>query len=363
MQVHSSSVSPAVAMSAKRPHSKPPNPTQGPPLSDTEAKLTCANVRSLLASLRVVEDPLVASWLLSNARHTFHHNAAIPPRAFDTSVAVNAQQRVNAQGFPQDTPSACADGDAQAGKDLLLVPVTVVGTKLLGYSFGGASENTFDLDVCPYGCPSNAFLPHHVGRFCFDVRYNDLLIVAHHITTRCTGVISIRGGTQRERSLYIIPPGQYDKTHLPQRVLSMTNGVETRISSNPKYQFAVGAQGSGEWKWVIEALARLERMLKGRFTCTNMRRDDMHEQSGEVMNRRTGSMEADFDVKDAVGMRVFREMATRAYYSYMSAVSRANAAVNLSVASSTSAPSGEPSSSSGPSSDANQPHSGRTWYG
>lgn len=350
-------------MSAKRPHANLSNAAQKPPLSDTEAKLTCANVRSLIASFRVVEDPLVASWLLANARHTFHHNAAIPSRAFDNSIAVNAQQRVNAQGFPKDTPSCCPDDAAQAGKDLLLVPVRVVGTKLLGYSFGGASENTSDRDVCPYGCPSNAFLPHYVGRFCFDVRYNDLLIVAHHIAARCTGVISIRGGTQRERSLYVIPPGQYDKTRLPQCVLSLTNGVETRVNSNPKYQFAVGAQGTGEWRWVIEALARLERMLKGRFTCANMRRDDMDGQSGEVMNRRTGTMEADFDVKDAVGMRVFREMATRAYYSYMSAVSRANTVMNLSAASSTSAPSGEASSSSDPTSDPNHPFFGFQQHG
>lgn len=311
-------------------------------LPDTEAKLTCANKRRLFQSFRMANDSRwVADWLLTQPASPFHHHTSIPADAFDNALAIRATHRVvSPDGCPMSSSSASTpvSGLISPGHDLLLVPVAHSSGRLIGYSFGGleaAPVNNTTVD-CSYDSRTTPFFPHFVGRFAFDASANDLLIVVNRMNALVTGIISIKrgDGRVRERTNFAVMNGSYRYKALPARIARMTTMSERRLASIPKYQFSSTSTGSssesntgrrrGEVKTDMETLradlAKLERLVKGKFFSPKACRDQMCVDSGELTVRETAQIEANFDVKDAVGMQVFRDTAGRAYYSYMSAI-------------------------------------------
>lgn len=331
-------------MSGKKP-SKPraPSPLELT-LPETEFKLTCANKRRLFHSFRMAnESRWVADWLLTHPTHPFHHHTSIPTDAFDNALAIRATHRLVSPETcgASSSASAPAAGPISPGHDLLLVPVAHSSGRLIGYSFGGLEAAQNGTMSCTYDARTTPFFPHFVGRFAFDGSTNDLLIVANRVNDLATGIISIKrgDGRVRERSNYGVQNGSYGYKMLPARIAQMTATSERRLASIPKYQFSSssGSGGGGENgrrrgevktdNATLRAdLAKLERLVKGKFFSPKMTRDQMDVNSGELTVRETAQVEASFDVKDAVGMQVFRDTAGRAYYSYMSAVSAQRAA-------------------------------------
>lgn len=179
-----------------------------------------------------------------------------------------------------------------------------------------------------------------MGRFAFDGTTNDLLIVVNRMNEHATGIMSIKrgDGRTRERACFAVMNGCYGYKALPARIARLTAMSERRLASIPKYQFAAAASGAtsesarrrGEVRTDMETLrgdlAKLERVVKGKFYSPKALRDQMDVESGELTVRETAQIEANFDVMDAVEMQVFRDTAGRAYYSYMSTVASQRAA-------------------------------------
>lgn len=308
-----------------------------PHLPETEAVLRCESKRRLFRALKQCQTRFIADWLLQNAHHHFHHNVPIPNHAFDNALAVRAIQKPVYSDPGNACSSSMADEQAQKfneGKDMFLVPVGFRGGKLVGYTFGGLMQPAQNAPACPYGGPTNPFFPHFVGRFSFDVNTDELLVVVNGHPPNLTCILHIirTGACERERSQFVVPKQQYAYKKLPGKIMSLVAGTERSLASNPKYQHSVTTDVtklstpafSSDMNVLTSALAKLERFLKGNFYSPKIRRDDMDDASGEVMNRMTMQTETSFDVKDAVGMNVCRDMAVRVYYSYMSALTRGN---------------------------------------
>lgn len=280
-------------------------------LPSTEAQLRCANKRRLFRAFKQTDTRFTADWLLNHPSHTFHHRPSIPSTAFDHAIGICATQST----IPPSTGPAT---------DLLLVPVALHQGRLLGYSFGGLLQPPSG-QVCPYGGQSHPLFPHYVGRFSYDIAAGDFLAFVHGISRHVTGVIHLRRDDEnRERSMFVVPAGDYAYQRLPGKLLSLTTGSERRKSSTPKYQFTVGGAtrgGSTDDRAMNDALAKMERLFKGDFCCPKLRRDDMDPTSGEVLCRVTISADSHFDVMGGVSQQRSKEQAMRTYYSYMSRVS------------------------------------------
>lgn len=323
-------------------------PAMEPTLPETEAMLRCENKRRLLRSFRMAtESRWIADWLLTHPTNPFHHHTSIPPDAFDNALAIRAGHRlVNPDPCGNAEPcgsslGAPAAGPVSAGHDLLLVPVAHSSGRLIGYSFGGLQQTAQQgSDACGYDSRTTPFFPHFVGRFAFDGTTNDLLIVVNRMNEYMTGIMSIKrgDGRTRERACFSVVNGSYGYKALPAKIAGMTTMSERRLASIPKYQFASsGGSGSGEsgrrrgevktdMGTLRADLAKLERVVKGKFFAPKALRDQMDVDSGELTVRESAQIEGTFDVKDAVGMQVFRDTAGRAYYSYMSSVASQRAA-------------------------------------
>lgn len=293
-----------------------------PYLPLTEAVLRCHSKRRLFRALRQADSKPVAEWLFADARKPFHPTSDLSSTSFEHSLAITGLHRVTP---PSSTTSISGRNGVRPGSDLLFVPASVSGKSMLGYSFGGVARPSDMLETCPVGDGAEAFVPHAVGRFAFDGSTGDLVLVIHGMKHGVTVIMHVRGttkGSERERNTFVVPGGLYGHRRLPGRVLVNVQSSERRMESLPRFQFVVGMGGGGQMR---DGLAILERVMKGRFLCPKMVRDDFDDKSGEVLMRSVKKVEAEFDARDAVGMQVLRDQAMRMYFSYMSALSRAAA--------------------------------------
>lgn len=280
----------------------------------------------------------VADWLFTHPTHPFHHHTSVPADAFDNSLGIRGIHLTqhgegSTSGGLWDSKSSVS-----AGNDILLVGVAHSAGVLIGYSFGGlaygeSSGAGSSTGACGTDVRALAMFPHFVGRFAFHVKNNQLLVVVNHLNEDVTGIINVTGGDgrERERTMYAVPIEKYGHTQLPTVIASIAIFSERRLASVPKYQFATGAEverSEGErgsvWtdmETIRADLAKVERLVKGKFFSPKVIIDNMELRTGELMKRMTAQTEARFDVMDAVGMRIFRDTAMKSYYSYMASVS------------------------------------------
>lgn len=225
-----------------------------------------------------------------------------------------------------------------AGNDVLLVGVAHSGGNLIGYSFGGLGHRETkgaggsSGEGCNFDGKGLPMFPHFVGRFAFDAGKNELLVVVNQLNDYVTGIVNVKrgDGRVRERTMYAVANGNYGYKKLPIKVGRISIFSERRLAAIPKYQFAAGGESSaGEERrgsvrtdmgTITADLAKIERLVKGKFFSPKMIMDHMDMESGELTKRATAEVEAKFDVMDAVGMQVFRDTAMRSYYSYMASV-------------------------------------------
>lgn len=317
-------------------------------LPDTEEQLTCANKRLLYHSLHIArESRWVAEWLFTHPTQPFHEHTSIPADAFDNALAIRASHTL-LPSSPTHAPAAA--GPVVPGHDLLLVPVAHSSGRLIGYSFGGLDGVDAGSMSCGHDARRMAWFPHFVGRFAFDGVSDELVIVANRVNDVATGIMSVRRKEKRgrERCSFLVLNGAYGFRALPGNIAQVTQMAERRLASISKYQFAAGEPGGEEgggsaggtqrkkgvrtdMDTLRADLGKLERLVKGKFYAEQMIRDQMDPENGELIVRETGKLEATFDVKDAVGMQVFRDTAGRAYYSHMSAVASRRAAMRAGV--------------------------------
>lgn len=328
---------PPLPMSDKNPPPPfPHTPAMDPALPETEARLRCANKRRLFRDLRMpTESRWVADWLFTHATHPFHHHTSVPATMFDHALAIRGTHVLHHNGQPCD--SAVRPPGIQPGRDLLLVGVAYSGGKLIGYTFGGVEQGEAAggaAQMCeggPFNARDTAWVPHFVGRFAFDGAKQELLMVVNRANEQVTAIVSMKrgDGRVRERSVYAVMNGSYGFRRLPGRLAGMATFAERRLAAIAKYQFAVGGRetggGSGvggrgtvstDLRVLCGELAKVERLVKGRFFSPRLCMDSMDVESGELMRRETAQVEGRFDVMDAVVMRVFRDRAMRAYYTY-----------------------------------------------
>lgn len=307
-------------------------------LPESEKELMCVNKLSLFRALRTARDSRwVADWLFTHTDHPFHHHTTIPADAFDNALAIRGTQVL--RGAP-DCGVAPAAAPVVPGNDVLFVPVAHAAGRLIGYTFGGLDAEQAGTLSCGHDTRILPFFPHFVGRFAFDGVDNELLVVVNEMNDSATGVMSIRRSKElvRERSSFAVMNGSYKYKALPADIAQATRLAERRLASTPKYQFASGGGGgddSGRRRRTVRTdmetlrgdLAKLERLVKGKFYAPQMVKDQMDPQGGELLVRQTGQVDSGFDVKDAVGIRMFRDTAGRAYYSYMASIASRRAAV------------------------------------
>lgn len=234
----------------------------------------------------------------------------------------------------------------------MFVPVTIVGgQRLVGYTFGaGIAPEVSDLP-CAFGKAGSVFLPHAVGRFSYDYNSRDLLIVAHGLSYGATGIMHIRHGGEddtlddhhrlpgggsygldgpgaRQRTWYIVPGASYGHRRLPGRVLGMLHIPESNLPSVPTYQFEPPPSRSDEKLSVHDYMASLERLVKGRYKSDKACKDEMDKKSGQVINRITFNADTEFDIDSAIAVNVFKDLAVRNFYSFMSTASNMTSVPN-----------------------------------
>lgn len=324
--------------------------SEEPYLPLSESRLRCASKRRLYRSFRQAhKNKAVTEWLFHESNQPFHKLPVVSPSCFENALGLHVEQSI--EGIYNELPSKFGSGNSsnakgssssalpvEPGKDMLFVPVMQTQGKLMGYTFGGLGSDGISGHPCPFGSVTNFIFPHYVGRFVFDPALGDLLFVSHGAgKPRACGIGNIRVGERRgtrERSMFIVPRNQYSHDKLPARIFAMVTAEETRVSSLPKYQFAINVSSSGAGSSSGESrrsnennidelkplLAHLERLLKGDVRSERICRDDFTFDTGEVANRRTGKLKAEFDVIDAIKMQVFKDSVIRNYYSYMASV-------------------------------------------
>lgn len=301
----------------------------------TEERLRNANKNLLKSALQQPRrSRFSATWLFSNHTHTFHQSEIVHPSVFDNCLAIRS-------GFTRllQTSSSSSSGVSGIqhgeGQNLFLLPVQYSKGFLVGYSFGGLTECQTRDDEKPYRLRVKTFLPHFIGRFSYNVTDNDLLIIVHGITQEMSGIWRVKQGRGYDRawSTILIPNNSYSYSNLPGSVLSIISGKEQKLDSLPRYQFSVVGMMSGtsgdscnetvtdSMDTLVQGLARLERMLKGKYYCSKLIKDEMDHDNGEILNRCTLQVESEYDSRGAAGCRVFKEIAVQKYYSYMSRVS------------------------------------------
>lgn len=307
-----------------------------PHLLDPEAVLRCHAKRQLYHSIKQAASGLIASWLFESPSQMFHARPLLTPSSFSNAVGVSSFVRIicgdtDQAAIHSGNPTVCKQPEqnklpVNPGKDLLLVPVGLMDGQLIGYSFGGVGSAVETIRAsCPFGGETNGFFPHAVGRFSYDPRLNDLLIVTHCLAKGRTGIWSVRSDPDslqtRDRALFIVPGGQYGYRRLPGRIFSMIQVPELRCKDTvSRFQFSVadGNKIGGSYD-VQGLLGRLERLVKGHFFSEKLCRDNMDEKDGQVLSRHTVKAETEFDAMDAVRLQVFKDVAVRLYYSYMAA--------------------------------------------
>ncbi|CDF34312.1 unnamed protein product [Chondrus crispus] len=133
---------------------------------------------------------------------------------------------------------------------MLLVPVLNVADTTLGYAFlkgvTGASMPTAAGDT-----PDAP--PHFIaGRFSFDARRRDFLMVVNSMSPHVTGLMSIRmrdDHRARDRCFFAIPKADYGPGNLPGRALSvqcqvdyLVDGDDSDIPATPPYEYDPNAE-------------------------------------------------------------------------------------------------------------------------
>lgn len=298
-----------------------------------------------------IESRWIADWLFTHPTHPFHHHTSIPADAFDNSLAIRGLHLMHQEEGSSSGGIKDGSRGVSTGNDILLVGIAHSGGNLIGYSFGGLVHKDAkgegggggeeeggggggsSREGCGFDAREPPMFPHFVGRFAFDVERNDLLIVVNQLNDYATGIVSVKrgDGRVRERTLYAVANGNYGYKKLPIKMAKISIFSERRLAAIPKYQFATGGESSKsderrgsvrtDMKTITADLAKIERLVKGKFFSPKMIMDHMEMDSGELTKRVTAQVEARFDVMDAVGMQVFRDTAMRSYYSYMSSVS------------------------------------------
>lgn len=334
-----------------------------PSLSDTDAVLRCHAKRRLYRAFRQAGSRVISEWLFANPQQPFHMNVGLPPPSFRDVIAVRAvdvTSTADSTGVTEDnafrntTSSPQSQAEPQKhvipGRDLLFVPVYMEGGRVLGYTFGAgvvnddvaataATTKATSKSHCPFDLRRAAFPPHAVGRFTFDAALHDLLMVAPDAPDCSMSIMHFRCGRDgerpvpnagaesnvqndqaRERTWFIVPFANYGYRQLPGRVINMQYIPEHRMPSQPRYQFPSPPPNTPPAS-LRDAMAALERFVKGGFASENSTNDEMDRNTGQVLNRITFSTVYDFDVENAVAVNVFKDFAVRKYYSYMSSVS------------------------------------------
>lgn len=314
-----------------------------PQLPETEAVLRCHSKRRLYRAVKQASSHTVANWLFESPSQMFHPHQLLTRSSFSNAIGISSVTRVTSNiasnGIShivdptKPKPPTQRTSPIRPGKDLLLIPVAIIDSKLIGYTFGGVGSAVETIRAsCAFGEDMNTFFPHTVGRFSYDSIENDLLMVTHCLAQGATGIWNVRADTNhpetRERVLFIVPGGPYKFRRMPGRILSMIQIPELRCPDTvSRYQFSVSDRNRVDGVHdVQDVLGKLERLIKGHFFSEKMCRDDMDEKDGQVLSRITTRAEIEFDAMDAIRLQIFKDIAVRLYYSYMAAAAAAAAA-------------------------------------
>lgn len=302
-------------------------------LPDAEEHLQCHAKRHLFSCFEQAGVRELAEWLFSNPKQAFHHDAPLTHSSFADAIGIRASKVVPSLESAMLRPR----GAVVPGHDLLLVPVRKAGSRIIGYAFGGIEcieDETYS--SCVMAEKGIFFLPHAVSRFTYDVHRRDLLIVMHGLQQGMCALMHVRGVAddaaliQRHFTWMALEGGCYGFHKLPGRIFAMVTAPERAVDGFlAKYQFATpaltedGRDGgtSVHAMSLQQGMAALERFLKGRFASDKFCKDDMDPDVG-LMSRSTIKAEEELDGKDAVTLRIFKDMAIRMYYSYMSKVAQ-----------------------------------------
>ncbi|PXF47604.1 hypothetical protein BWQ96_02583 [Gracilariopsis chorda] len=139
----------------------------------------------------------VAEWLFSDPDAKFHGNIALPLSTFDKGYAVSVMHI-----FQHATHSR------HLASNLLLLPVASIGSVTVGYTV--SQGRTGQLNT---------------GRYAFDSRVDEVVLVLHSYTPQATALMAIAPGSDDAyQYLVLCPNGHYSFNNLPNQAISVQVG-------------------------------------------------------------------------------------------------------------------------------------------
>lgn len=196
--------------------------------------------KELLIALRMPHQlPWVADWLFRHHTDPFHKQSMLAPEAFDNSLALHMHQDICTPGTqcrqtpaPPNPPKAERISDTgfvvTKDIDLLIVPVAALDGITVGYTFlNGVQEATVGKYSAWHAGPQQK---HNFisGRFAFDEKRKDYIMVVNGMSPHMTGIVSLRwrDNNARDNAFFAIPKADYGPNNLPSRVLSVQCNVD-----------------------------------------------------------------------------------------------------------------------------------------
>lgn len=208
------------------------------------------------ALLMAYEDGSAADWLFKNSASSFHVTpSTLSPESFDNALAIHLHDEISTadtcpsrqRGMPFIPTAYVYPATAESlqhmivSKDLylLLIPVAKLGDLSVGYVFirgfglttlqKSVRASSFGEEIKNYGDGKKPYLIS--GRFCFHHRKHDLLTVMNGMAGQMVGIVSYRSisKTERERSFFTVPKGDYGANEMPSRVLSSQCNIDYKL--------------------------------------------------------------------------------------------------------------------------------------
>lgn len=133
----------------------------------------------------------------------------------------------------------------------------------MGYAFGvELPEDSQHVTGAPFGTTlSNPFTPPFIGRYAYDTRCHDLVIIVHGGQPAFIGIKSMSRKTPicREQSTIVVPSAEYAFDALPTTVLSMLSNIEYRLHQLEfEYEMKKGAHAAS--LRFVNTMRPIERM-------------------------------------------------------------------------------------------------------
>lgn len=310
------------------------------PLSEAERSIHSHAKRKLRRAYRQITTMEVSDWLFNEPRLPFQINQLFPNPSFSNSIVLN---------MTQSTSTSSSSLGNMTSNLVLLVPVMMKNSSLLGYTFG--SKTSAPSTFVHSNSNDTPIFNHYVGRFSYHSSSHDLLLVCH--ARRDMAISNIRrvhhstSTVQRERTNFIVRPdiiNANSSVHMPEEeIVSAVDSIERLIQPSNVYQFSTQLASSSTQptspsasssshiteRRLRAATESMERFLRGTYYGDRMVHDEMDHRTGRLMTRKTETVQLEFGLADAVQLTQLKDIAVRKYYSYASAHSTSSQAANL----------------------------------